>query len=74
MATYTTDNEWNGAFIFDNLEPGEYTLTYTAEGYKGATEEYLKPVTVEANGTAYINTYLESENLCSSDSCLRELS
>lgn len=62
VATYTTDNEWNGAFIFDNLEPGEYTLTYTAKGYKGATEEYLKPVTVEANGTAYINTYLESES------------
>ena len=37
-------------------------MTYTAEGYKGATEEYLKPVTVEANGTAYINTYLESES------------
>jgi hypothetical protein len=37
-------------------------VKYTAKGYKGATEEYLKPVTVEANGTAYINTYLESES------------
>lgn len=62
VASYTTDNEWNGAFIFDGVEPGEYTLTYAAEGYKGAGEEYSKPITVTANNTVYVNTFLESES------------
>ena len=61
VASYTTDNEWNGAFFFKELEPGEYSMTYTAEGYKGATEEYLKPVTVKANETAYVSAFLEAE-------------
>lgn len=60
--TYTTDNEYNGAFLFTYLEPGEYTLSYEAEGYKQATEEYLQPVTVAANETTYINPMLESES------------
>ena len=59
--TYTTDNEYNGAFLFTYLEPGEYTLSYEAEGYKEAFEEYLQPVTVTANETTYINPMLEAE-------------
>ncbi len=62
VATYTTDNEWNGAFVFDNIEPGEYTLSYSAEGYKAATEEYTAPFTVTANETNYISAFLESES------------
>lgn len=62
VASYTTDNEYNGAFYFKGLEPGEYTLTYEAEGYKEAFEEYLAPVTVTANETSYVNTFLEAEN------------
>ncbi len=60
VASYTTDNEYNGAFIFSGLEPGNYTLSYSAEGYKGATEEYLQPIEVAANETAYVNAFLES--------------
>lgn len=61
VRTYTTDNEYNGAFIFNHLEPGEYTLSYEAEGYKEAFEEYLAPATVVANQTTYINPMLEAE-------------
>lgn len=61
VASYTTDNEWNGAFVFNHLEPGEYTLSYSAEGYKDAFEEYLAPVTVKANDTSYLKVFLESE-------------
>lgn len=62
VKTYTTDNEYNGVFAFTDLEPGEYTLSYAAEGYKAATEEYLQPVTVTANETVYPMVFLESEN------------
>lgn len=61
VKTYTTDNEWNGAFIFTDLEPGEYTLSYAAEGYKPAFEEYTQPITVVANETNYVSAFLESE-------------
>ena len=62
VATYTTDNEWNGAFIFEKLEPGEYSVSFKAEGYKAATEEYTAPFTVKANETTYLNSFLESES------------
>lgn len=62
VQTYTTDNEWNGAFFFKNLEPGTYSLSYAAEGYKAATEEYLATFTVTANETTYVNAFLESES------------
>lgn len=61
VKTYKTDNEYNGAFVFTNLEPGTYTLTYSAEGYKPAFDEYLGEVKVEANKTTYLNTFLEAE-------------
>ena len=35
VADYTCDNEYNGIFVFENLEPGDdYTLEVKAEGYK----------------------------------------
>ena len=44
LKKYTTDNEWNGVFVFENLEPGDdYTINVEAEGYKSAfalNEEY----------------------------------
>ena len=62
VASYTTDNEYNGIFAFTDLEPGTYTLSYSAEGYKPAFDEYLTPVTVTANTTSYVKTFLESES------------
>ena len=62
VATYTVDQNYNGVFVFEGLEPGEYTLDVTAEGYKPLFDEYKAPVTVKANETTYPLLYLESEN------------
>ena len=53
---YTTDNNYNGIFVFDNLTPGKYTLTVHAQGYK----DYTQTVTVTANATTYPEIFLES--------------
>lgn len=53
---YTTDNNYNGIFVFENLEPGKYTLTVHAKGYK----DYTQTVTVTANTTTYPQIFLES--------------
>ncbi|MGM9842544.1 MAG: SpaA isopeptide-forming pilin-related protein, partial [Candidatus Limisoma sp.] len=62
VASYTTDNEYNGAFLFTGLEPGTYSLQYSAEGYKPATEEYTATFEVKANETVYPAAFLESES------------
>lgn len=49
VATYTTDDEYNGAFVFKNVTPGTYTLTYSHPDYKDMTES----VTVTANKVVY---------------------
>ena len=53
---YTTDNNYNGVFVFENLTPGKYTLTVHAKGYK----DYTQTVTVTANATTYPQIFLES--------------
>ena len=60
VATYTVDNEWNGFFAFFDLEPGNYTVEATAEGYK-ALEAPIE-ATVTANNTCYSFIKLENEN------------
>ena len=62
VASYTTDNEYNGAFLFTGLEPGTYSLKYSADGYKPATEEYTATFEVKANETVYPAAFLESES------------
>lgn len=62
VSRYTTDDEWNGAFVFPRLEPGQYTIAVTAPGYKPAHEDYCGPFTVEASKTTYPRVYLESES------------
>ena len=61
VASYTVDNNYNGVFFFGGLEPGNYTLDATIDGYKPLLDEY-KPVTVTANATSYPLLYLESES------------
>lgn len=68
VAKYQVDNEWNGVFVFEKLEPGnDYTIDVTAPGYKSAfalDEEYNRPnetFTVTANETLYPIIYLEEE-------------
>ena len=61
VAEYTVDNNYNGVFVFEGLEPGDYTLDVTAEGYKPLFDEYKAPIAVKANETSYSKVYLESE-------------
>ena len=44
---YTTDHNYNGVFMYDNLEPGKYTISVHANGYK----DYEGSVTVTADKT-----------------------
>ena len=50
VARYTTDNNYNGAFVFKGLEPGDYTVTFESEQYLPCEPV---EVTVTAAGTAY---------------------
>ena len=52
---YTTDHNYNGIFVFENLDPGPYTLTVHAAGYQDKEIE----VTVTANATVYPEIFLE---------------
>ena len=75
VATYTTDQNYNGVFVFEDLEPGTYTLNVAAEGYKPLGEytaatvdnEWKDLITaaagnlvVEANKTTYAVPMLEA--------------
>ncbi len=62
VATYKTDDEYNGAFVFRNLEPGMYTISVEAEGYLPADEEYCGPFEVKAADTTYPMVWIENEN------------
>lgn len=59
VASYTVDNEYNGIFVFEDLEPGEYTVGATLDGYKVMDEQVT--VTVTADQTSYAKVYLENE-------------
>ena len=66
VKTYTTDDEWNGAFVFD-VEPGTYTIECTHEEYKAdlytKTNKSAQPevvtVTVEKGKCVYPEIFLE---------------
>ncbi len=57
VSTYTTDGNYNGAFVFKNLEPGDYTLEFAHEEYK---ESEPIAVAVTASNTAYPTAFLEN--------------
>ncbi len=54
--TYTTDDEWNGAYFFKKVPPGTYTIKHIREGY----QEVTQTVTVTANATNYLNIDMRS--------------
>lgn len=60
VATYTCDQNWNGVFVFEDLQPGNYTLSASCEGYKDIFEE--EAITVTANATSYALLHLENLN------------
>ena len=53
---YTTDNNYNGVFVYENLAPGTYTITVRANGYK----KYTQTITVTADKTAYTEIFMVS--------------
>lgn len=52
---YTTDHNYNGIFVFENLAPGKYTMSVHASGYK----DYVGTVIVTADKTTYPEIFLE---------------
>lgn len=57
VAKYTTDDEYNGAFVFADIAPGDYTLEFAHADYKPCEPV---AVTVTAAATAYPKAFLES--------------
>ncbi|MDE6265947.1 MAG: Ig-like domain-containing protein [Muribaculaceae bacterium] len=55
IQTRTTDNIFNGIFVFRNVAPGEYTVKVSHDSY--TAEEY--PVTVTANQVSYLDCPLD---------------
>ena len=53
---YTTDNNYNGVFAYEDLTPGTYTITVRANGYK----KYTQTITVTADQTSYTQIFLTS--------------
>ena len=58
VATYITDDEYNGAFIFNDVEPGTYKLNYSHPAYEAALEEYTAEFTVKAGDIYYPEAFL----------------
>ena len=52
---YTTDHNYNGVFVFENLKPGKYTLYVHKSGYK----DVVKEITVTADKTIYPEIFME---------------
>lgn len=61
VATYTTDDEYNGAFVFRNLQPGTYSITVSAENYKDAEPDMCGPFEVKAATTLFPCVSIENE-------------
>ncbi len=74
--TYQVDQNYNGVFVFENLEPGNYQLRASLDGFKeqgtytdgsitadckADVEASLGNFVVKANETTYARLYLESE-------------
>jgi len=57
IAQYTTDNEYNGIFVFTGLDPGKYKLVFNASGFDEETAE----VDVNANETTFFNQVFGEE-------------
>ena len=77
VARYTTDQNYNGVFVFENLDPGTYTLGVEANGFKPLGQYTASTVdskwqqliskaagniVVEANKTTYAVALIEKNN------------
>lgn len=57
VGTYKTDINYNGAFVFMNVEAGDYTVEFAHPDYEGAEPI---AVTVEAAKTSYPTAFLKN--------------
>lgn len=55
VARYITDDYFNGAFVFDRLEPGIYSLELKCDGYNSVTYPNIE---VKAASIAYPKCYM----------------
>lgn len=60
VATYTTDNRYNGAFYFPRLAPGKYALSFSHPDYDALEQDF--EVEVKAGATAYPSVQLKNPN------------
>ena len=51
---YTTDNYYNGVFVFEDLTPGTYTISVHKSGYA----DVKQTLTVTANKTTYTKVFM----------------
>lgn len=57
VADYITDSNYNGAFVFDGLEEGIYTIEISLPGY----EKYSGNVEVKAAGISYPKCFVQKK-------------
>lgn len=60
VATYTTDNYYNGAYVFTDLEAGTYTVEFEHENYLALEE--AQTVVVKADAVTYPTSSLVDVN------------
>ncbi len=58
VAEYTTDNYYNGAFVFMDVEPGKYTLSFEAADYKP-----IDPMEVEVKAASITYPTVQLQNV-----------
>ena len=54
QAIYTTDNYYNGVFVYDDLAPGKYKVYVHCKGYKDLVHEF----TITADKTTYLQLFV----------------
>lgn len=57
VARYKTDNHYNGVYVFENVKPGNYTITVEKDGYQMLKDEDYYIVVNEAT-TTYSETWM----------------
>ncbi len=56
VGTYVTDQNYNGIFVFNDLEPGRYYIELKGEGF-ATRQGKVNPVQVNAGTTCYKSIY-----------------
>ncbi|MDE6309897.1 MAG: carboxypeptidase-like regulatory domain-containing protein, partial [Muribaculaceae bacterium] len=57
VARYKTDNHYNGVYVFQNVQPGNYTITVEKDGYQMLKDEDYY-IVVEPATTNYAETWM----------------